>query len=92
MNAGPSPTENHSNEEKTLPYISREDQALQPLQKYQVAPVSPPPISTSVPSSKDWSETPRAQTRSEAEAEAAGELPEDARSKNMTRPNSSLEG
>lgn len=91
MNSGPSPTENHANEEKTLPYLSREEQALQPLKKYQVAPVSPPPISTSVPSSsKDWSETPRAQTRSEAEA--AGELPEDGRSKNMTRPNSSLEG
>lgn len=91
MNAGPSPTENHANEEKPLPYLSREDQALQPLKNYQVAPVSPPPISTSVPSSsKDWSETPRAQTRSEAEA--AGEFAEDGRSKNMTRPNSSLEG
>lgn len=91
MNADTSPTENHANEEKTLPYVSMEDQALHPSKNYQVAPVSPPPISTSVPSSsKDWSETPRAQTRSEAEAVV--ELPEDGRSKNMTRPNSSLEG
>ncbi|KAL8687336.1 MAG: hypothetical protein Q9218_006460 [Villophora microphyllina] len=37
------------------------------------SPASPPPISTAVPPARDWSATPRAQTRSEAEAEASEE-------------------
>ncbi|KAL8958735.1 MAG: hypothetical protein Q9183_005778, partial [Haloplaca sp. 2 TL-2023] len=37
------------------------------------SPASPPPITTTVPPARDWSATPRAQTRPEAEAEASDE-------------------
>ena len=50
------------------------------------SPVSPPPITTTVPPVRDWSATPRAQTR--PEAEAAIEQP---RSTSQQRP-SNLEG
>ena len=49
------------------------------------SPASPPPITTSIPPVRDWSATPRAQTRPEAEAE------EQKRSTSQQRP-SNLEG
>lgn len=57
------------------------------FQNHVPSPVSPPPITTTVPPARDWSETPRAQTRSEAEAASQ----EHERLKTIPR-SSSLEG
>ncbi|KAL8710154.1 MAG: hypothetical protein Q9220_005237 [cf. Caloplaca sp. 1 TL-2023] len=54
-------------------------------QKRTRSPASPPPITTTVPPARDWSATPRAQTRPEAEAETAEE-------KSKLQRASSLEG
>ena len=68
------------------PYLSIADNSKS-SKRFSTSPVSPPPITTSVPPARDWSATPRAQTRSEAEAD----LLEHERPKNATR-SSSLEG
>ena len=73
--------------ESTPPYLSIAENSPKSSKRFSTSPVSPPPITTSVPPARDWSATPRAQTRSEAEAD----LLEHERPKNATRSRS-LEG
>lgn len=82
-----SPPLQSDEDELTPPYLSIAENSSKSLKRLSTSPVSPPPITTSVPPARDWSATPRAQTRSEAEAD----LLEHERPKNATR-SSGLEG